>query len=159
MSRPGYSKYLQDKTDAAPLHAANVSSQHLGTALLGRALDVVRKIANCLKLVIALCKDMRSMLTWKGEREVDSREQDGQEDVPSKHGDDECACATSDEEASVGGGDVARCVLSKLEVEGTQATENPDQSDEDEEEDEVRSERHNHVDEAEHAHEDQDECE
>ncbi len=73
------------------------------------------------------------MLTWQREGEVDSGEQDGEENVPAEHGDDESADATTHQESGV------RDTLSGIEVVGCETGERWNKSNEDEEEDDVGS--------------------
>ena len=90
----------------------------------------------------------RIELTGKVKREIDRREEDGGEDVPAQHADNECQSATS--------GDARLCSCgvaeSDVEVPGCQACERWDEQEEDQEKDQVGAEGADRVDNDQDAH-------
>lgn len=145
-----------------------------------------------LDVVLLLCSlgtrtldHAREITNWQDEWEVDRDEQDGEDEVPSRHTGNEGQCT-----ASLGIWSATVCMwfefieknahdlksrreccslsnirrisaavcICVLPESTSEETEGDDKGEEDNEEDQVRSERANEVDEAEQAHKDQEEC-
>lgn len=121
--------------------------------LIAGTLDEVRQVTDCGQVSGETVRNPEEseLLTGKREWEINSGEQDGQEQVPSEHGDDEGERTTGNERL----GDLL--AFGSVEEDGSETAESRHEAGEDDDEDQVGAKGDDEIDQAEHTHEDQDE--